>query len=87
MHLTGTLRHHGDQYLIECQLTLDAGDGPRWTTPRVHRIMETDATADALRAHIGHVITITGTVGGGDTRNRTSIIVKRVQPLQLQAND
>ena len=82
MQLTGTLRHQRDQYLIERQLTRDAGDGPRWTTPRVHRILAIDTTADALRAHIDQVVTITGRVGRGDARNRTAIIVDQVQPLE-----
>ena len=81
MHLTGTLRQQGSQYLIERQLTIDAGSGPHWTTPRVHRIMATEATRDALRDHLDQVVTITGTVGGADTRNRTAIIVEEVRPL------
>lgn len=85
MHLTGTLRHHGGQYLIEQQLTLDSGSGPQWTTPRVHRILRTPATRDVLRASVDQVVTISGVVGCGDTRNRTSIIVDHVQPDERDA--
>ncbi|HEX5165837.1 MAG TPA: hypothetical protein VFV93_10615 [Thermomicrobiales bacterium] len=79
MHLTGTLRQHGVDYVLEQQLDVDGGTGPRWTTPRIRRLMATDATRPALLANVDRVVTISGTPGCGDRRNRTSIVLDSVQ--------
>ncbi len=82
MHLTGTLRQRGTEYMIEQRLDVDSGNGPRWTTPRIHRIMPTDATRDMVQMHIDRVVTIAGTPGCGDERNRTSIVIDSIQPFE-----
>jgi hypothetical protein len=82
MHLTGTLRQHGVEYVLEQQLDVDGGTGPRWTTPRIRRLMATDATRSALLANVNRVVTISGTPGGGGRRNRTSIVLDSVQPFE-----
>jgi hypothetical protein len=81
MQLTGTLRQRGTSYLIERELEPDTGPGPHWTTPRIHRVMATDATRDLLQANIDQVVTIGGIAGGGDERNRTSIVLDSIQPF------
>lgn len=85
MHLTGTLRQRGASYVIEQHLDLDTGGGPRWTTPRIHRVMVTDATRDAARALIDRVVTISGTAGCGDERNRTSIVLDSIRPIERES--
>jgi hypothetical protein len=86
MHLTGTLRRHGEHYVLEQQLNLDTGAGPHWTTPRIRRLMATDATRAALHANVDRVVTISGTPGCGDTRNRTSIVLDSVQLFEAAPN-
>lgn len=86
MCLTGTLRQRGADYLLEQLLDVDAGNGPHWTTPRIHRVMATEATRDMVRAHIDQIVTITGTPGGGDERNRTSIVLDSIQPFEHVAS-
>ncbi len=79
--MTGTLRQRGTIYLIEQQLDLNTGPGPHWTTPRVHRVMATDQTRELLCASIDQVVTISGTAGCGDERNRTSIVIDSILPF------
>ena len=86
MQMTGTLRQRGTIYLIEQRLDLNTGPGPHWTTPRIHRVMATDATRDLLRANIDQVVTIGGTAGGGDERNRTSIVIDSIQPFDATSS-
>ena len=86
MQMTGTLRQRGAMYLIEQRLELDAGPGPHWTTPRIHRVMATDQTRDLLLAHINQVVTISGTAGCGDERNRTSIVIDSILPFDGPAS-
>lgn len=81
MYLSGTVRRRGTGYVIEQRLAVDTGIEPRWTTPRIHRVVATDATRDVLQAHIDQVVSIIGTPGGADTRNRTAIVLESVQPL------
>jgi hypothetical protein len=81
MYLTGTVRQRGDSYVIEQQLDLDTGVGPRWTTPRIHRVMATEATRAALQEHLGQIVTISGTPGHSDERHRTAISLESIQPL------
>ena len=81
MQMTGTLRQRGTNYLIEQRLELNTGPGPHWTTPRIHRVIATDATRELLQANIDLVVTIAGTAGGGDERNRTSIVLDSIQPF------
>jgi hypothetical protein len=81
MRLTGTLRQRGTSYLIERELEPASGPGPHWTTPRIHRVMATDATRALLQANIDKVVTISGIAGGGDERNRTSIVLDSIQPV------
>jgi hypothetical protein len=79
MHLTGTVRQRGADFVIEQRIVLDTGTGPRWTTPRIHRVMATAATRAALQASVDQVVTIVGTPDRGDERHRTSIVVESVQ--------
>jgi hypothetical protein len=81
MYLTGTVRQRGDSYVIEQQLDLDTGVGPRWTTPRIHRVMATEATRVALQEHLGQIVTISGTPSHSDERHRTAISLESIQPL------
>jgi hypothetical protein len=81
MQMTGTLRQRGTSYLIERELEPDTGPGPYWTTPRIHRVMATDATRALLQTNIDQVVTIGGIAGGGDERNRTSIVLDSIQPF------
>jgi hypothetical protein len=82
MQLTGTLRQRGAGYLLEQQLDADTGNGPQWTTPRIHRVMATDETRAAVLANIDRLVTIDGTPGCGDERNRTSIVLDSIRPLE-----
>jgi hypothetical protein len=81
MQLTGTLRQRGTSYLIERELEPETGPGPHWTTPRIHRVTATDATRALLQTNIDQVVTIGGIAGGGDERNRTSIVLDSIQPF------
>ena len=81
MYLTGTVRQRGDDFVIEQQLGLDTGVGLRWTTPRIHRVMATEATRAALQEHVGQSVTISGTPGHSDKRHRTAIRLESIQPL------
>jgi hypothetical protein len=82
MQMTGTLRQRGANYLIEQRLDLNTGPGPHWTTPRIHRVMATDQNRELMRSLVDQVVTIGGTAGGGDERNRTSIVLDSIQPFK-----
>jgi hypothetical protein len=82
MYVTGTLRQRGTEYLIEQRLNLETGDGPQWATPRIHRVMATEATRAALQAHLDQLVTISGTPESGDARHRTAIVLESVQSLE-----
>jgi hypothetical protein len=81
MYLTGIVRQRGDSFVIEQQLDVNTGIGPHWTTPRIHRVMATEATRAALQEHLGQIVTISGTPGHSDERHRTAISLESIQPF------